>query len=98
MLEQATRDYELVMILNPETTEEELASLVEGIDGMIEDNGGVIAEHDIWGLKRLAFPVKKFTEGNYVLTRFSMDPGAVSELNNNLNTSEEVLRFLVMKT
>ena len=97
MLEQATREYELVMILNPETTEEELASLVEGIDGMIEHNGGVIAEHDIWGLKKLAFPVKKFTEGNYVLTKFSMDPSAVSELNNSLNTSEEVLRFLVMK-
>lgn len=98
MVAQLIRNYELVVVLNPETTEDELAEAVHGVDGIIEENGGAIAEHESWGLKRLAFPVQKFNEGNYVLTRFSMEPGSVAELNRNLKASENILRFLVMKT
>ena len=98
MVAQSVRNYELVVVLNPETTEDEIAEAIQGVDGMIEENGGTIAEHENWGLKRLAFPVQKFNEGNYVLTRFSLEPEAVAELNRNLKASENVLRFLVMKT
>ena len=98
MVVETARNYELVVVLNPETTEDEIAEAIQGVDGMIEENGGAIAEHESWGLKRLAFPVQKFNEGNYVLTRFSLDPGAVAELNRSLKASENVLRFLVMKT
>ena len=92
MVAQLVRNYELVVILNPETTEDEIAEAIQGVDGMIEENGGALTEHENWGLKRLAFPVQKFTEGNYVLTRFSMEPEAVAELNRNLKASENVLK------
>ncbi len=98
MVVESARNYELVVVLNPETTEDEVAAAVQTVDEMIKENGGTITEHESWGLKRLAFPVRKFNEGNYLLTRFSLEPGSVAELNRNLQASEDVLRFLVMKT
>ena len=97
MVAQQTRDYELVMILSPEATEEEISASVERSDGLIAAGAGTVAEHQVWGLRRLAFPVKKLQEGNYVLTRFALDPSAVSELNRSLKASEDILRFLVTK-
>ena len=98
MVAQSVRNYELVVVLNPEMTEDEIAEAIQAVDGMIEENGGAVDEHENWGLKRLAFPVQKFNEGNYVLTRFSLEPSAVVELNRSLKASESVLRFLAMKT
>lgn len=97
MVAQKTRDYELVMILSPEATEEDISGIMERVDLLITGPGGGITEHNVWGLRRLAFPVKKFQEGNYVLTRFTMDPDQVLELNRGLVALEDVLRFLVTK-
>ena len=97
MVAQQSRDYELVMILSPEATEEEISATVERVDGMITSNEGSIEDHEIWGLRRLAFPVEKQREGNYVLTRFGTDPSAVAELNRSLKTADDIMRFLVTK-
>ena len=98
MVAQKTRDYELVVVLDPEATEDEMSATVERVDGLITAGGGSVSEHDTWGLRRLAFPVKNQQEGNYVLTRFTLDAGAVLEISRSLTASEEILRFLVTKT
>ena len=97
MVAQQTRDYELVMILSPEATEEEASVTVERVDGLIAAAGGSVTEHQTWGLRHLAYPVKKFQEGNYVLARFALDPGAVLGLNRTLSASEDILRFLMTR-
>ena len=97
MVAEKIRDYELVAILSPEATEEEIAASTERIDGLITDRGGSVAEHDTWGLRRLAFPIDKFQEGNYVLTKFALDPDSLSEFHRTLTASEDVLRFMVSK-
>ena len=97
MVAQQTRDYELVMVLSPEATEEEIGSTVERVDGLITEGGGSVGDHETWGLKRLAFPVRKFQEGNYVLTRFALGPPELMELSRVLNASDDILRFLVTK-
>ena len=97
MVTQQIRDYELVMVLSPEATEDEVSAIVERVDGVITDRGGSVVEHENWGLRRLAYPVKKLQEGNYVMTRFALGAAAVMELNRVLVASEDILRFLVTK-
>ena len=91
------REYEMVMILSPEATQDEVASTVERVDGLISGGGGAVAEHETWGLKRLAYEIDDFNEGNYVLTRFSLDASGVAELNRTLTASEDIIRFLVTR-
>ena len=91
------REYEMVMILSPEATQDELAATVERVDGLIEDGGGAVADHETWGLKRLAYEINDFNEGNYFLTRFSLDAAGVAELNRALTASEDIIRFLLTR-
>jgi small subunit ribosomal protein S6 len=86
------------MILSPEATEDEIAASIERVDGLITAGGGTVGEHNNWGLKRLAFPVQKFREGNYILVKFSMGSNAVTELGRALKASEDIIRYLVTKT
>ena len=97
MTSQRIRDYELVMILSPEATEAEAADTVSRISGMITDGGGNIAKQDNWGVRRLAYPIQRFIEGNYFITRCTMEAQAAVELNTTLNSSQDVLRYLVFR-
>ena len=97
MVAQRTRDYEMVLVLSPEATEEEISATVDRVNGNITDRGGNITDHENWGVRRLAFPIMNFGEGNYVLTRFKLDTGAIADLNRTLEASEDILRFLVTR-
>jgi small subunit ribosomal protein S6 len=85
------------MILSPEATEAEAADTVSRISGMITDGGGNIAKQDNWGVRRLAYPIQRFIEGNYFITRCTMEAQAAVELNTTLNSSQDVLRYLVFR-
>ena len=73
------------------------SSTVEKVSGFITERGGTAEEPDKWGLRRLAYPVEEFMEGNYVLTRFSLEASNVSELDRSLTSSDDGLRHLVTK-
>ena len=95
--ERKLRDYELVIIISPEFTEEELEARVNKISQYITDNGGTVSEIERWGKRRLAYPIKRFLEGSYVLTRFRLRPVFGKELTVNLRISDEVLRHLLIR-
>ena len=97
MAAERMREYELVMILSPEATQDEVTATVERVDGLISGGGGAVAERETWGLKQLAYEINDFNEGNYVLTRFSLDAGGVAGLNRALAASEDIIRFLVTR-
>lgn len=97
VLAQRIRNYEVVMVLSPEATEEEISSAVERVHQLIKDKGGEMVDHELWGLKRLAFPIMKFREGNYILIKFSLDSNEVPELNRNLTAAQDIIRFLITK-
>ncbi len=97
MVAQRLRDYEIVFILTPEANEGEVEAAVERISTFVSDRGGSFGEHEIWGLRRLAYPINKFMEGIYVLANFSLDASDVLELERGLTTSEDVIRHLVTK-
>lgn len=91
------KDYELVYIINPEVTEEALETRVNDISQFITGREGVIDSVDKWGKKKLAYPLKHYLEGNYILTKFKISPSRCQELEANLKISEDVLRHLLVK-
>ena len=97
MVAQRLRDYEIVFILTPEANEDEVEAAIERISTFVSDRGGSFGEHEVWGLRRLAYPINKFMEGIYVLAHFSLDASDVLELERSLTTSEDVIRHLVTK-
>ena len=97
MIAEKAREYELVMILSPEATEDEVKSLVERINGLVTSNQGSVETNDVWGVRRLAYPIETHRAGNYILTRFSSGPDALKEINRGLNASEDIIRFLVTR-
>jgi len=90
-------DYELVTIISPEIDEERISSIIDELDKFISDRGGIVDKMDNWGKRKLAYPIKRFMEGNYVLTRFKLEPKLTKEVEAKVKTSEEVLRHLVVK-
>jgi len=91
------RDYELVVIISPAVADEEISPTIEKINQFIVERGGSITEVNQWGRRKLAYPIKDFMEGNYVLTQFSMDPKLSAELEASLGISEEILRHLLVR-
>ncbi len=91
------RDYELVLIISPEVAEEEIPATLEKIDRLITERGGSVSEVNQWGRRKLAYPIGKFMEGNYVLTQFKMEPGLTADLEASLKLSDEIMRHLLVR-
>ena len=90
-------DYELMVIISPELEEEKIGATVANITQFITGKGGVLSDVEQWGKRKLAYPIRHFMEGNYVLARFRLEPKLTKELNANLQISEEVLRHLLIR-
>ncbi len=91
------RDYELVMVLSPEVDEEGVTATVDRVSQFITQRGGSLTNQERWGVRRLAYPIQKFLEGNYVLTQFTFEPNSTKELEASLRASGEVIRYLLVK-
>ncbi len=90
-------NYELVTVISPEVDDEGMTGIVDKVSKFISDKDGIVEETDRWGMKKLAYPIKRFLEANYMLTRFKLEPKFVIELEANLRASEEILRHLIVK-
>ncbi|MBI2868904.1 MAG: 30S ribosomal protein S6 [Chloroflexi bacterium] len=91
------RDYELIIIISPQVPEESLEPVLDNISQFITGKGGVIEKMDRWGKKKLAYPLKHFIEGNFVLATFKMNPASSRELEKQLRLTEEVLRHMLVR-
>jgi len=91
------RDYELTVVFSPEIAEEDLPAEIEKVNQLIAQKGGVAGEVNRWGRKRLAYPLKKHREGNYVLTPLKLEPDTAPELEKNLRGFEQILRYLLVR-
>ncbi len=91
------RNYELVIVISPEVDGEELPKVVEKVNRFISDRNGIVEETEQRGRRKLAYPIKKFMEGDYILTRFKLEPKLVKALEADLVASEEILRQLIVK-
>jgi len=91
------RDYELVAIISPEVDEEGVSKIVDKVTQSINSRGGVVEEIKNWGRRKLAYPVRKFMEADYMLARFKLMPKSVKELEREISASGDILRYLVVK-
>jgi small subunit ribosomal protein S6 len=91
------RDYELVIIISPDVAEEDIPATIDKVSEFVTSRGGEITEIDRWGKRRLAYPINRFREGNYVLSRFKLEPGTTAELEASLQISETILRHLLVR-
>ena len=94
--EERLQDYELVVVFRPEVDGDGLDAAIDKRSQFITERGGVLSTVEQWGKRRLAYPMKHFVEGCYVLTRFKLKPGLTKELEANLKISEDVLRHLLV--
>ncbi|MEE8413185.1 MAG: 30S ribosomal protein S6 [Dehalococcoidales bacterium] len=91
------REYELVLVISPEVTEERFEAVIDKVSQFVTGNGGAIINIDRWGKKNLAYPIKHHVDASYVLSRFKMKPAFGKELETSLRISTEVLRHLLIK-
>ncbi|HJX61927.1 MAG TPA: 30S ribosomal protein S6 [Dehalococcoidia bacterium] len=92
------RGYELVLIIDPEILEEDVPTAIEKVSQFITGRGGEVANVNRWGRRKLAYPIQRHMEGNYVVTQFRLDPEQIAGLEASLGLAEEVIRHLVVRT
>ncbi len=91
------RTYEVLFILSPQVPEEEATALISEFRSVAEKTGAALKNEEPWGRRRLAYPIQKFTEGNYHLFVFESD-GSLAELDRRMKNSDRVLRHLIVRT
>jgi small subunit ribosomal protein S6 len=92
------RTYELMFIVRPDMTEEDLDKLISTLSGVVPASGGTVQKVDKMGKRRLAYTVKRFHEGIYVLMVVEGGGAVIHELERRLRVTEQVIKFLTVRT
>ena len=88
--------YETVMIINPNITDAERRKVINKIANYIKDNGTIIFVDDM-GIRRLAYQIKKQSEGYYYVIKFECNAKAITGLERTYRLTDEVLKFIVIR-
>lgn len=91
------RQYELMMILDPEMDERNLQPTLEKMLTVVTKDGGTIDTMDIWGRRRLAYEIRKQAEGIYAVVTMSSESSTAQELDRQLSLNEQVLRTKLLR-
>jgi small subunit ribosomal protein S6 len=94
---KGANSYEVIFILDPLLSDDAVEAEVEAVRDLATGKGGVVAEVQKWGKRRLAYEVKKKRDGHYVLMKVAGPPGVVGELERHFRISEPVLKGMVFK-
>lgn len=90
--------YESVIIFSPQLDEEALESAINRVQDVIKNGEGEVTKVDRWGKRRLAYEIKDFTEGFYLLVEMDAPSSAVQELDRVLRISDDVIRHLIIRS
>lgn len=90
------KDYEAVFILTPVLSEDQAKETVTRYKDYLKNNGAKLAHEENWGLRKLAYPIKKKSSGFYVLLQFQAPGTFVADLELAMKRDERVLRFLTV--
>jgi small subunit ribosomal protein S6 len=91
------RRYEVMVILDPNLEERTVAPSLDQFLGVVKSDGGSVEKVDVWGRRRLAYDIRKKSEGIYAVVDLTAEPTTVKELDRQLNLNEAVLRTKVMR-
>lgn len=90
------RTYEALYIVTPELDDDAIQTIAKETESLVEKNEGAIVRSEVWGKRKLAYTVKKHTEGAYILLRFQASPEFVRRLEGYFKLSEQIIRYLVV--
>ncbi len=91
------RRYETIYILRPSLGEAEITTVIENTNKIITEAGGTIIDMNKWGMKKLAYLIKKESQGYYVYCDYATSPEAVTELERKFRIDDSVLKYMTVK-
>jgi small subunit ribosomal protein S6 len=91
------RTYEIMFIVRPDVEEADLDKLIEGFSANVTNGGGEIKSVEKMGRRRLAYTVRKFNDGFYVLLTIIAAGSLISEIERRLRVSEQVIKFITVR-
>ena len=90
------RKYETMLLLSPELAGDAREGVLTALTGVIEREGGKLGLADHWGMRDLAYPIKKQTRGYYVRLEYLAPPKLIAELERNIRITEGIFRFVTV--
>lgn len=91
------RQYEIMIIVDPEVDDRQVATTLERFLAVITNDKGTIDNVDVWGRRRLAYEIRKRAEGVYVVVNFTAQSTTAKELDRQLGLSEQILRTKLIR-
>jgi len=91
------RQYELMIILDPDLEERTIQPSLDKFLTVITKDGGTVDKVDLWGKRRLAYEIKKKSEGVYAVVNFSSESATAKELDRQLGLNESILRTKLLR-
>ncbi len=91
------RIYEFCFLYPSNLSQKEEATLLKDVENIIEEQGGKQVSKDLWGKRGIAYKIKGYMEGNYVVYHYEMDPSKLKEIDETLRITPHVLRHIVVK-
>ena len=89
--------YECVFIARNDVTQQQVEAVADGIDTDLQADGGGVRKREYWGLRSLAYRVKKNRKGHYMLLGLDAKPAFITEMERRLRLNEDVLRFMTLR-
>jgi small subunit ribosomal protein S6 len=87
----------MVYVLRPTIPDDEVEQAIERVGAILTNRGGAIEKNDLWGRRRLAYPLQEHREGIYVLTNFESPASATRDIESQLRITDDVLRHLIVR-
>jgi small subunit ribosomal protein S6 len=91
------RQYELMVILDPETEERTVSTTMDKFLSVVKKDGGTVDNVDVWGRRRLSYDIRKKSEGIYAVVNFTAEPATAQELDRQLNLNESIMRTKLLR-
>lgn len=93
---QTKRQYESVFIITPLLTDEQMKEVVDKFRNFLKENGIELIHEENWGLKKLAYPIKKKSTGFYQLFEFRANPDFIAKWETEFKRDERIMRYLTV--
>lgn len=92
-----SHEYETILIMRPDVEDSTVGTLAEKLEGVLTDGGGHILDRELWGSRKLAYPITKHLRGNYVRMSFLAPAAAIRELERRIRIEDGIVRFMTVR-
>ncbi|MCJ2013070.1 30S ribosomal protein S6 [Methylobacterium sp. J-076] len=89
--------YEHVLLARQDVTSQQVETMIDTYKGVIEQNGGRLEKIEMWGVKSLAYRIKKNRKAHFALLNIDAPPAAIAEMERQMQISEDILRFMTVR-